>query len=229
MGVTASTYPVTLEGELDENLNRWLWLVKWVLIIPHVIVLVFLWIAFLAVSIGAFFAILFTERYPRGLFDFNLGVMRWTWRVAFYSYSALGTDRYPPFTLKPVPDYPARLEVEYPEHLSRGLVLVKWWLLAIPHYVVVAFFDGGFGRYWGPGLIGVLVLFAGVVLLFKDRYPRDMFDLVMGMNRWTFRVVAYAALMRDEYPPFRLDVGPTEHGVTGKAAAAETMEPPTAP
>jgi Domain of unknown function (DUF4389) len=226
MSVNASAYPVTLEGELDEGLSRWLWLVKWLLIIPHLIVLIFLWIAFVLVSIVAFFAILFTERYPRGLFDFNVGVLRWTWRVAFYSYSALGTDRYPPFTLKPIPDYPARLEVEYPDHLSRGLVLVKWWLLAIPHYIVVAFFDGGFGRLWGPGLIGVLVLFAAVVLLFKQRYPRDMFDLVMGMNRWTFRVVAYAALMRDEYPPFRLDIGPTEPSLPGRSAPAEITEAP---
>jgi hypothetical protein len=200
-----------LEGELDEHLNRWLWLVKWLLIIPHVIVLFFLWIAFVLLSIVALFAILFTKRYPRGIFDFNVGVLRWTWRVGFYSYSALGTDRYPPFTLKPREEYPARLEVEYPEGLSRGLALVKWWLLALPHYVVVAFFEGGFGpRFFGPGLVGVLVLFAGVVLLFKQRYPRDMFDLTMGMNRWTFRVVAYAALMRDEYPPFRIDLGPAE-------------------
>jgi hypothetical protein len=219
-------YPITLEGELDENLSRWLWLVKWLLIIPHLIVLVFLWIAFVVVSVVAFFAILFTERYPRGLFDFNVGVLRWTWRVAFYSYSALGTDSYPPFTLKPVPGYPARLEVAYPERLSRGLVLVKWWLLAIPHYIVVAFFDGGFGRFWGPGLIGALVLFAAVVLLFKRRYPRDMFDLVMGMNRWTFRVVAYAALMRDEYPPFRLDIGPIERDLPGNAILAAPSDAP---
>jgi hypothetical protein len=226
MSVTPSPYPVVVEGELGEKLSRWLWLVKWLLIIPHLIVLVFLWIAFVLASIVAFFAILFTERYPRGIFDFNLGVLRWTWRVAFYSYSALGTDRYPPFTLKPIADYPARLEVEYPDHLSRGLVLVKWWLLALPHYAVIAFFEGGFGHFWGPGLIGVLVLFAGVVLLFKDRYPRDMFDLVVGMNRWTFRVVAYAALMRDEYPPFRLNIGPTEPIPTRRPAKADVPRPP---
>src|SRR6476661_6596282 len=134
----ASRYPLRLEGDLDPNLSRWLWLVKWFLAIPHFIILFFLWIAFVFVSVVAFFAILFTTRYPRGLFEFNVGVLRWTWRVGFYTYDALGTDTYPPFTLKDVPDYPARIEVDYPESLSRGLVLVKWWLLALPQYVVVA-------------------------------------------------------------------------------------------
>ena len=204
-------YPVTVDGDLDPEVSRWMWLVKWILAIPHYIVLAFLWLAVVLLTVVAFFAILFTGRYPRSIFDFNLGVMRWTWRVGFYSYSVLGTDRYPPFTLADV-DYPARLDVPYPEQLSRGLVLVKSWLLAIPHYLVLAVLIGNWGWAFAdrwvaawPGLNGILVLVAAVALLFTGRYPREIFDLVLGINRWALRVAAYVLLMRDEYPPFRLD------------------------
>jgi hypothetical protein len=197
------SYPVSITGELTEPPGRGWWLLKWLLALPHYVILMFLWIAFVVVTVVAFFAILFTGKYPKGLFDFNVGVMRWSWRVGFYSYQALGTDMYPPFTLK-AGGYPADLEVAYPERLSRGLVLVKWWLLAIPQYIVVSAFQGG----WGPrsgGLVFILAIFAGVALLFKRRYPKDIFAFVVGMNRWTYRVYAYAALMTDHYPPFRLD------------------------
>src|ERR671919_625265 len=108
------------------------------------------------------------------------------------------------------PRYPVQVVGRLDPRLSRWLWLVKW-LLAIPHYIVIGIFEGGWGPgFSGPGLVGALVLFAAVVLLFRERYPRDMFDFVMGMNRWSFRVVAYAALMRDEYPPFRLDMGGEE-------------------
>jgi hypothetical protein len=203
MAENVQPYPVFLKGELTEPLSRWLWLVKWFLLIPHFVVLTCLWIAFMVAWIIALFAILFNGRYPRSLFDFNVGVLRWTWRVGFYGYLALGTDKYPPFTLK-AGDYPADLEITYPETLSRRLVLIKWWLLAFPHYIVVSFFQGGLGPRHG-GLILILVIFAGVVLLFRGRYHKDIFDFVMAMNRWSWRVAGYAALMTDRYPRFSLD------------------------
>jgi hypothetical protein len=238
MQTAPSPYPLRLTGELAPRLSRGLWLIKWLLAIPHFIALFFLWIAFAVVSVIAFFTILFTARYPRGLFDFNVGVLRWSWRVGFYSYSALGTDQYPPFTLKDDPEYPARLEVEYPASLSRGLVLVKWWLLALPHYLVVAVFAGGAWAAWtgaGPewmfssgGLVGLLVVFAGVVLLFTGRYPSSLYDFVLGMNRWVYRVGAYAALMTDSYPPFRLDMGGNEPPIGTASNTAPASPAPVA-
>lgn len=240
-------HPLRLEGSLEQT-SRALWLVKWLLLIPHYVVLFFLWLTFSVFTVMAFFAILVTGRYPRALFDFNVGVLRWSWRVSFYGYSALGTDRYPPFSLRDDPNYPARLVLPRPERLSRGLVLVKWWLLAIPHYLVVGLFVG-VATYstnsdvpWTPqvGLIGLLVLFAAVVLLFRRHYPGGIFDFVMGLNRWVYRLAAYVMLMTDRYPPFALDqggaearpdhvadTGTTDTGTTGTTAAG-TGAPGTA-
>ena len=186
MEMENKAYPVTLKGELTEPPSRGWWLLKWLLAIPHYFCLIGLWVAFIVVCVISFFAIVFTGKHPKRLFNFKVGVLRWSWRVGFYWYSALGTDKYPPFTLKSV-DYPADLEIEYPERLSRGLVWVKWWLLAIPHYIVTALFQGGGGQQGNVGLIFWLVLFAGIVLLFTGKYPKEIFKLVVGMNRWAYR------------------------------------------
>ncbi|MFG2648425.1 DUF4389 domain-containing protein [Streptomyces sp. NPDC048436] len=200
--------PVRLETEYDATLSRWLWLVKWLLVIPHYVVLAFLWVGFLLVTVVAFFAVLITGRYPRALFDYNVGVLRWTWRVEYYAYASLGTDRYPPFALRDVADYPAHLDIAYPEHLSRGLVLVKGWLLVLPQLLIAVLLSGGYR--FNAGLAGLLAFYAGVSLLFTGRYPRGMYDLNIGLHRWVARVMAYGLLLTDVYPPYRLDQGERE-------------------
>ncbi|MCU4183399.1 DUF4389 domain-containing protein [Acidiferrimicrobium sp. IK] len=219
------SYPVRLDGHVDPAARRWLWVAKLVLVIPHVVVLWALWIVVTVLTVVAGVSILFTGRYPPKIFEFNVGVMRWTWRVLFYTTGAFGTDRYPPFSLDPDPAFPADLEIDYPEHLSRGLVLVKWWLLALPHLIIVGVLAGGWGFGWpgswrlagGGGLIALLAVIAAVTRAVRGEYPAPLFDLLMGLNRWCFRVLAYVALMRDEYPPFRLDPGGDDpgHGMAG--------------
>ena len=221
------THPVRLTGYRDPEVSRALWLVKWILAIPHFFILFFLWFAFAVTSVVAWFSILFTGRYPLPLFHFNVGVLRWTWRVAFYAYAVGGTDKYPPFTLDQA-EYPAALEIAYPERLSRGLALVKSWLLLIPHWLIIGAFTGTATWAWrtqdgpagviterggGLSLLALLVLVALLILLFTGHYPRSLFAFIMGINRWVYRVMAYGALMRDEYPPFRLDQGPDEPGL----------------
>lgn len=230
-------YPVSVGAAPVPTASRWLWLVKWVLLLPHLVVLLLLWTAFAVVTVVAFCAILVTGRYPLTLFDFTTGVLRWQWRVTYYGYGVLGTDRYPPFTLADVPDYPARLTVDHPPRLSRGLVLVKWWLLALPHYVVVGVLLGsgvwavreadGWQLFWGAGLVGILVLVAGVTLSVTGRYPTPVYDLLVGLQRWVLRVVGYAALMTDRYPPFRLDLGGPEPAGEQTAVASPPATPAT--
>lgn len=217
--VGAGPDPLRLTGLPDPQVSRAMWLIKWLLAIPHYIVIALLWFALVVTTIAAGLVVLFTGRYPRSWFMYSVGVLRWNWRVGFYAYSVLGTDRYPPFSLAPA-DYPAELDVAYPERLSRGLVLVKWWLLVIPHLLIVGILTGGGaaltsaseygGAEWNISLVGLLVLIAAIGLLFTGRYLPGLFDLIVGLNRWVYRVGSYVLLLRDEYPPFRLDQGPEE-------------------
>jgi hypothetical protein len=212
--------PVVVTARIDSP-RRWSWLYKWLLAIPHLIVLIVLWLGVVLSTFVAFVGIAITGHFPRPLFDLNLGVMRWTWRVQLYAFT-LTTDRYPPFTLGPVLDYPGFLDVRRPEQLSRGKVWVKSWLLAFPHLLLLAIFTTS-GPI-GGGLIGLLSLIAGVTIAVTRQYPEGIFEMVMGLHRWAWRVIAYVTLMRDDYPPFRLDMGPDDPPEIRPA-----LEPPDSP
>lgn len=189
---------VRVRGAIDAPSNK-LWLAKWcVLAVPHYPILIGLYLVYPLVVFAAGIAILFTGRYPRPLFDFNVGVLRWSWRVMNYRFPMNTTDKYPPFTLKPQADYPGDLEVDYPEQLSRGAVLVKWWLLALPQIIMC----------WAmEAPLQVLCVISAVRLLARGTVSQGMFDLLMGIVRWRYRVAVYVSLMSDEYPPFRMDLG----------------------
>ncbi|HEX8346639.1 MAG TPA: hypothetical protein VF657_18135, partial [Actinoplanes sp.] len=187
----------------------------------------------------AYVAVLVSGRYPRSIHAFNVGVMRWSWRVSYYGYEALGTDRYPPFTLADVPDYPARLHVDEPSRPPRWLPLVAW-LLAIPHMLLVGAltgaatwqFDNDESTTYVPlGVVSVGILVATVGLLFARRYPRGLYDLLVGVARWNIRVTSYVALLTSQYPPFRLDQGEHEpdDGPTGPTARATGTGDTTGP
>ena len=187
----APGYPVRYDVEYPEELSRWLIFVKWLLAIPHFMILWALSIAAGVMGFIAFFAILFTKRYPRGLFDFVVNFNRWSLNVD--AYTGLLRDEYPPFSWEPG-QYAVTYEVDYPEQLNRWLPLIKW-PLAIPHIIVLLFLFIGAFVAW------VIAWFA---ILFTKRFPRGLFDFVVGVTRWQYRVDAYTGLLRDEYPPFSL-------------------------
>jgi hypothetical protein len=191
MATAASAYPVTFEVEYPEKLSRWLIFVKWLLAFPHWLILgVFGYLVELTTFIS-WFAILFTGRYPKALFDLAVVYLRWSARAT--AYVALLRDDYPPFG-GGSPEYPVRFNVEYPEKLSRLLIFVKW-LLAIPHLVILALL----------GVVGFVVyVIAWFAILFTGRFPRSLFDFLVGIGRWSVRVNAYIYLLRDDYPPFSL-------------------------
>jgi hypothetical protein len=189
--------PVRVRCEIDTP-SRGLWLIKWALASPHYPILILLYLVYPLLTILAGVAILATGRYPRPIFDFNVGVLRWSWRVMNYRFPMNSTDKYPPFTLAARPDYPGDLDVDYPEKLTNWAVLVKSWLLAIPQILIC----------WAmlPMFHAVCYVSAGW-LLFTGTIPQGMFDLLMGMVRWRYRVAVYVSLMCDEYPPLRMDLG----------------------
>jgi hypothetical protein len=182
---------LSFDVDYPESLSRWKIFVKWLLIIPHWIVYGFLGFVAYFVLFIAWFAILITGQYPRGLWDFMMLYLRWGANITAYALS-LQRDEYPPFGDAP---YPVRLNMEYPSNLSRLLIFVKW-LLIIPHLFVWAFL----GIAWM-----VAIVIAWFAILITGRYPEGLFAFVTGSMRWLYRITAYTYLMTDKYPPFSLD------------------------
>jgi len=189
-GPPSPPYSAALEVSYPTELNRWLPLVKWLLVIPHFVVLAFVGIAAFFVGVYAFFAVLFTGRWPRGAFDFIVGTIRWFYRVAAYFH--LMVDAYPPFSMADDPSYPVRLQIDYPERIDNWRPLVQW-ILAIPYLFVAGIF------YW---ITGVLTVVAFFTILFTKQIPRGIFEVMMPGFRWNLRGNAYAYFTTDRYPPW---------------------------
>jgi hypothetical protein len=183
--------PIRYDVESQEAHSRLLIFVKWLLAIPHLLILYVLLALWYVVTIIAFFTILFTQKYPQGLFNFAVGVMRWQANVNAYLW--LLRDEYPPFSWEEG-QYPVTLQIDYPETLNRWAPLYKW-LLVIPNIIVLAV----------VGLVAyVLIIVGWFAILFTGKLPRGIVDFVVGTMRWSTRATAYLYLMRDEYPPFSM-------------------------
>jgi uncharacterized protein DUF4389 len=193
VATAAADYPVRFDVEYPERLSRWKIFVKWILAIPHFIIVYLLQLVGSVMAFIAFFAILFTKRWPRGMFDFMVQIQRWSMNTVAYAVT-LQRDEYPPFS-GDAGEYPVLLEIDYDENLSRWQIFLKW-LFALPHLIVLTFLAIA---------ASVVVLIAFFAILFTGRYPRGMFDFVTGVLRWSIRVNAYGYwLMTDRYPPFSL-------------------------
>ena len=193
MAVQPASYPVTYSQAEPDSLSRWLWLFKWILLIPHLVVLTLLNFVATIVLFISWIAILITGQHPRGLWEFLLGLNRWTARVGAYYYHM--TDVYPPFTMDDLTDYPIRITAEYPESSNRLTTFFRYFL-AIPHLIILTALSMVlYALYW----VNV------IVVIFTGKPDSELFKLMVGINRWQIRSNLYVQLITDEYPPFSLD------------------------
>ena len=197
--MSVSMYPAHVEFEADRHIARWRPLVQWLLAIPHLLIARSLSALRSVLLLVSFFAVLFTEKIPRPLFDMITMTYRYEWRAM--SYALFLHEDYPPFDFEPVSaddgvEPHTSLSITYPEHLNRWKPLYKW-ILAIPHYfVVVALLIGSVFAVIG----GFFAVF------FTGEYPRGPRDYLVNVYRYGLRVSTYVGLLTDEYPPFKLNV-----------------------
>jgi Domain of unknown function (DUF4389) len=206
-GEAPPAYPVQLQISRPDTQSRLTnfplgvgLFIRYILIIPHLIILYFFNIVASILYFIACFAILFTGKYPRGLFNFYVGYTRWNSNVYGYVFSLY--DKYPPFSMEEQAGYPLSFRVDYPDKLNRILnlpifigLMIKAILL-IPHLIILVFLI----------LVGMVVLFiAQFAILFTGSFPTGMHGFLVGIGRWSTRVNAYLYALTDQYPPFSLD------------------------
>ena len=257
--MVVNDYPIDVRADYPErSLRGWaaltILLIKFIALIPHFFVLIFLGIAQFFVALVAQIAVAINGEYPSGMFDFVAGVLRWDTRVAAFILSL--DDRYPPFTLRPVADYPVDVVVRRPAHSSRLYALftaiVEMIFIAGGIALAVFLIRRGVHRargYNSPSGVGtglllrqiaalphiIVLFFLGIavivlwvivqwVILFIARFPRGMFDFVAGFVRWQTRVSGYTLGLSDLYPPFSF-----EPSLTGPEPAYPGGPPPLTP
>lgn len=167
------------------------------ILLPHGFLLFFVSIWALILQIVAFWAILFTGKYPKSLFDFQVGLLRWNLRVNARVLNI--SDGYPSFGINGTDEYTS-LEVEYPERVSRALMLVRfffgWLYVYIPHFFIL---------FFRQIFVGVIIILAWLIVLITGKYPREFHSWVVGQLRWMTRVGLYMGYMTDVYPAFTGD------------------------
>jgi hypothetical protein len=185
-------HPVAFDVAYPEHLSRIKIFFKIFLAIPQLIVLYLLFIPLGVLTFLAWFAILFTGRYPKGFFDFTSGVLRWMANVT--AYCVLLRDEYPPFSWEPGV-YPLQLDIPYPERLSRLRLFFR----------IFAVVPNQFVFYFVQQAALFTTFLSWFAILFTGRYPRGLFKFSVGTLRWYERQAAYIYLLRDEYPPYSIN------------------------
>lgn len=192
-GLAASEYPVDVDGQLLPEYSRFMPLIKWLILLPHYLVLMVLGIGAAFVALVAFFATLFTAKYPEGLWNYMVGVHRWGLRVM--AYHMLITDTYPPFTLQETPEDTIQLKARYPERVSRWRPFFAW-LIVIPYAIVASLI------YF---VAQICSIFAFFTILFTRKVPASLFGVIRNAFAWSIRSGFYSYWMSTEYPPFEWD------------------------
>jgi hypothetical protein len=178
--------------------------------IPHFFVLFFIGIWAAILRFVAFWVILFTGHYPRSMFDYQHGVLKWSVRLAARLFNV--SDAYPSFGIKGT-DQNTELIVHYPEEVSRGILLLRFFLgfiyVYIPHFFIL---------YFRAIFVGILVFVAWWIVLITGKYPENMHNWVVGQIRWEMRISLYMLYMTDTYPAFTGDELPEEKEIASEIA-----------